>query len=51
MECKFQDKCSSFGVECDFCQYNPNACMQNYFEWDGTGEEPTEKELDEAIMS
>lgn len=49
-DCVFDEKCLNSGTrECDFCQYNPDACTQNLFEWNGAGEEPTEQELDDAI--
>lgn len=48
--CVFEDKCLNEGQECDFCQYNADAVLQDFFEWNGEGDEPTQEELDENIQ-
>lgn len=47
--CEFEGRCNNEDVNCDSCQYNDNAVLQDYFEWNGEGEEPTQVELDDAI--
>lgn len=47
--CEFEGRCNNEDVDCEFCQYNANACTQDFFEWNGEGEEPTQEELDDAI--
>lgn len=49
MICFFEDRCSNADIECDYCQYNPDACTKDYFDWNGEGEEPTQEELEENI--
>ena len=51
MICEFEDRCNNADVNCEFCQYNLEACTQDFFEWNGEGEEPTQDELDDAICS
>lgn len=33
MTCFFEDRCSNADIECDYCQYNPDACTKDYFDW------------------
>lgn len=50
--CVFENRCYNSGTDkCDVCQYNPDACTRDFFEWNERGEEPTEQELDNAIES
>ena len=49
MNCKFEDICDSGNNGCDFCSHNPEACTQDFFSWNGEGEEPTQDELDNEI--
>ena len=52
MDCAFEDRCVNAGTsECEFCQYNPEACTQDFFEWNGEGEEPTDEEKDLEIQN
>lgn len=49
-DCVFDEKCLNSGTDsCDVCQYNPDACTRDFFEWNEVGEEPTEQELSDAI--
>lgn len=45
----FEDRCSNAGVECYYCQYNPDPCTKDYFDWRDEGEETTQDELEENI--
>ena len=47
--CEFEGRCVNEDIECDFCQYNEDAILQDFFEWNEEGEEPTQQELDDAI--
>lgn len=49
--CDFSDRCENEGVDCDYCQYNPDACTTDNFVWNGEGEEPTQEELNNAICN
>ena len=52
MSCEFEDRCINSGQECDFCHYNSDAVLQDFFEFDVDcgEEEPTQEELDNAIV-
>lgn len=49
VNCKFKELCENADVDCDYCQYNWEACLHDNFEWNGEGEEPTQAELDEEM--
>ncbi|EOE7167656.1 hypothetical protein KWL52_006480 [Clostridioides difficile] len=49
MDCKFKQMCKNRYTDCDGCCYNPSAYLEDSFEWNGEGKEPTEEELDDAI--
>lgn len=54
MDCLLADKCivkseSAYDLDgCCYCIFNADACLQNNFQFNGVGEEPTDEELDEA---
>ena len=47
--CKFEGRCTNEDVNYEYCQYNDDAMLQDFFEWNGEEEEPTEEELDDAM--
>ena len=47
VECSFEDVCYNYNDECERCMYNPCGTTMDYFEFNGEGEEPTQKELDD----
>lgn len=47
--CEFEGRCSNEDVDCEFCQYNDDVILQDFFRWNGEDEEPTQEELDDAI--
>jgi hypothetical protein len=49
--CAFSGRCINESNECDFCQYNPESCTQDFFEWNGEDEEPTQAGLDKEIQN
>ena len=49
--CPFEEICYNEGSECECCQYNPESCTKNFFDWNGQGTQPTEDELDKAIQN
>ena len=48
--CVFWDKCYNRG-DCEFCHYNPEACTQDNFSWNGEGEEPSQEEREMEVCS
>ncbi|MCC0642552.1 MULTISPECIES: hypothetical protein [unclassified Clostridioides] len=49
MDCKFKQRCENKNSDCDYCCYNPSAYLEDAFEWNGEGEEPTQQEFADAI--
>ena len=52
--CAFEDRCINAGdTNCDFCHYNPEACTQDYFEYDEDCglPKPTQEELNNEIQN
>ena len=49
VDCRFENLCKNADIECEFCQYNRDACLYDYFEWNGEDEEPAKEELEEEM--
>lgn len=47
--CDFEGRCENEDIDCEYCQYNANAIFQDFFDWNGEGEEPTQVDLDDAV--
>lgn len=49
MSCKLKETCENKNRDCDYCCYNPNAYLEDAFEWNGEGKESSGEELDDAL--
>ncbi|HBH1807210.1 TPA: hypothetical protein KRM61_000834 [Clostridioides difficile] len=50
MSCKLKEICENKNRDCDYCCYNPKAYLEDAFEWNGEGKEPSNEELDDALV-
>ncbi|NJJ37427.1 hypothetical protein GSQ51_19435 [Clostridioides difficile] len=50
MNCKFKQMCENKNSDCEYCCHNPDACLEDAFEWNGEGKEPTEEELCDVLV-
>lgn len=50
MSCKLKDVCENKNSGCENCCYNPEAYLEDGFEWNREGKEPTREELDDALV-